>query len=136
MRPAGAAGQDRIEVRNGRTGGLQHAAADRRQRFRRWPATTAFWLVPGVVPEALTVAPAGPAVTLVETPRANPPASACMHRGVGDLRPVALDRDVEIVLERQRDRVLQREVQVAAAQQRFEAAGIRQVRAAAPRGAR
>src|SRR5689334_2787098 len=38
----------------------------------------AFWLVPGVVPELLTDALLGPAVTLVETPRANPPASACI----------------------------------------------------------
>src|SRR3954470_1541420 len=37
-----------------------------------WEA--AFWLFPGVVPEALTTAPDGPAVTLVDTPRAKPPA--------------------------------------------------------------
>src|SRR5579863_9224432 len=36
----------------------------------------AFWLLPGVVPALLTEALAGPAVTVVETPRAKPPASA------------------------------------------------------------
>src|SRR5581483_10274178 len=36
------------------------------------------WLLPGVVPDALTNAPDGPAVTVVETPRAKPPASACI----------------------------------------------------------
>src|SRR5579871_770745 len=41
-----------------------------------WEA--AFWFVPGVVPELLTDALLGPAVTVVETPRANPPASACI----------------------------------------------------------
>ena len=67
----------------------------------------AFWLVPGVVPELVTDALLGPAVTVVDTPRANPPACACSHRGIGDLRAVALDRDIQVVLERQRDGVLQ-----------------------------
>src|SRR5262245_16805197 len=37
-----------------------------------WDA--AFWLLPGVVPPAKTEALEGPGVTVVDTPRANPPA--------------------------------------------------------------
>ena len=78
------------------------------RRRRACVATeAAFWLVPGAVPDALTEALLGPAVTVVETPRANPPACAPADGGVGDLRPVALDGDIQIVLERQGDGVLQ-----------------------------
>ena len=52
----------------------------------------------------------GPAVTEVETPCANRAGLGAHHLGVGDLRTVALDFDVQIVLERQGDGVLQGEI--------------------------
>ena len=69
----------------------------------------------------MTEALEGPLSTLVETPRAKPPASACQQRRVRQLRPVALDGDVQVVLQRQRDRILQGEIEVAGAQQRIQA---------------
>ena len=48
------------------------------------------------------------------------------QRCVGQLRAVALDGDIQVVLQRQGDGVLQREIEVAGAQQRFQAGGIRQ----------
>ena len=97
-------------------------------------SAVALTLAPGVVPAELTDALAGPAVTLVETPRALPPACAMTQGGVGQLRTVALDGDVQIILQRQRDRVLQGKVEIAGAQQALDAGGIRQiVRRVSPR---
>src|SRR5258708_3548324 len=47
--------------------------------------------------------------------------------GIGDLWTVTLQGDVEIVLERQRDRVLQRKIELAGVQQRFESGRVREV---------
>jgi hypothetical protein len=47
---------------------------------------------------------------------------------VGDIQCVARDRDVEIVLQSESDRVIERQVEFAIAQKRIDASGIRQIR--------
>ena len=84
-------------------------------------------VAPGTVPAAFTVALDGPAVTLVETPRAKPPAIGLQQIGLGDHRVVSLDRDVQVVFERQRDRILKRQVQVSGAQKLLQPVRVRHV---------
>ena len=59
-----------------------------------------------------------------EPVRNAPPALARSKIRIGNQRTIALDFDVDIILDRQRDGVLEREVEVAAAQQRIEARGV------------
>ena len=84
-------------------------------------------VAPGTVPAAFTVALDGPAVTLVETPRAKPPAIGLQQIGLGDHRVVPLDRDVQVVFERQRDRILKRQVEVSGAQKLLQPVRVRHV---------
>ena len=48
--------------------------------------------------------------------------------GIGDIQVVARDGNIEIVLERQRDRVVQRKVELAIVHQRVDARGVGQIR--------
>ena len=56
------------------------------------------------------------------------PGFGAQHVGVGDVQVVARDGDVEIVLERERDGVVQRQIQLAIVHELVDARGVGQVR--------
>ena len=64
----------------------------------------------------------------VFTPSVGAPAFARKNIGIGDVQVVARDGDVEIVLQRQRNRVIQRQIELALVHQRIDACGVRQIR--------
>ncbi len=77
------------------------------------PAVTYVWRpAEGAAPVTL----AGGANTLVATGRGESARLRAQQVVIRHLRPVALDFEIQVVLQRQRDGILQRKVQVAAAQ--------------------
>ena len=68
--------------------------------------------------------PVAPAEVLVGDPLRRVAGLGAQQVGLGEREQVAFDLDIDIVFERQGDRVLKRQIELAVAEKGFDAAGV------------